>query len=150
MEIFWGGNWHAPDADDIPWTQDGDDLVYLFPQPVFEDGFPIDESQWSWDFRFTFATADLFTATATVLNADDGEAASSPVTVETDIAEQTADISLQLQGAVEGEVGVPVHYVGTLRAYPLPDSADLFFVEVGVSLVGVSLLPPDLMNWESF
>src|SRR5690625_6437175 len=103
MEIFWGGNWHAPDADDIPWTQDGDDLVYLFPQPVFEDGFPIDESQWSWDFRFTFATADLFTATATVLNADDGEAASAPVTVETDIAEDRTGTRLHSRHALISE-----------------------------------------------
>src|SRR5690606_18108699 len=42
-EIFWGGGWQAPDPSTIPWFVDGSDLVYLFPQPVMPNGFPIDE-----------------------------------------------------------------------------------------------------------
>src|SRR5690625_7550448 len=52
-------------------------------------GFPTDGSEWSWNFRFTWETADVVAATATVVDADTEEAVSSPVTVFTDIRERS-------------------------------------------------------------
>ncbi|KAB2898864.1 MAG: DUF1566 domain-containing protein, partial [Dokdonella sp.] len=105
-EIYWGGMWVDPVADlglTIPWTIDGDELVYLFPQPILPAGFPIDEPTWTWQFRFTYANAGLYTATATVITAD-GSATpvSNTESIHTDVSVLAEDIQLTLNGPVAG------------------------------------------------
>lgn len=134
-EIFWGGNWVDPVADlglTIPWTVDGNELVYLFPQPVMPTGFPIDEPTWTWQFRFTYANPGLYTAASTVVTAD-GSATpvSNTETIQTSVVAQTPGISLVLQGPLSGiGVGEPAHYTGALLVDPLPDPSEQYIVRV--------------------
>src|SRR5690606_18298152 len=61
MELFHGGVWYDATADLVPLlVADGNDLVYWFPQP--NAAFEIDESVWSWHFRFTYASEGVYGA----------------------------------------------------------------------------------------
>jgi hypothetical protein len=149
MEIFQGGVWFDPAENGLilPFVADTNgDLIYLFPQPIpgFEDGFPINEASWSWQFRFTYADAAVYTATAQVVHADDMSAASDPVTISTDIAPEPPAVALQLNGPVAGvQVNEPASYIGRLTntGAALSENA---YVKVNVALAGDTLVPSDV------
>ncbi|MBN8726324.1 MAG: right-handed parallel beta-helix repeat-containing protein [Xanthomonadales bacterium] len=151
MEILWGGQWVDPAQPPynlaLPFTVDNGDLVYLFPKPIMDSGFPIDEAEWSWQFRFTYADAAIYTATARVLDAGTMEQVSAPVTIHTDVTPAPADISLQLNGPVAGvEVGVPAAYIGRLQNHgaDMPEDA---YVKVRVDLAGGTLAVGDVIAY---
>jgi len=148
MEILLGAGWVDPVADlglALPFEIDGADLVYRFPQPVLPDGFPIDEPSWSWQFRFTYADAATYTATAQVVRAADLGAVSDPVAISTTVAPQPPAVSLQLNGPVAGvEVDEPAAYIGRLvnTGAALAENA---FVRVRITLDAGALDPADLV-----
>jgi len=147
-EIYWGGQWVDPVADlglTIPWTIDGDELVYLFPQPIMPAGFPIDEPTWTWQFRFTYANAGLYTATATVITAD-GSATpvSNTESIHTDVSVLAEDIQLTLNGPVAGvEVEAPTAYIGRLQNLG-GDLAENGYVHVRIDMAGQVLVTSDV------
>src|SRR5690606_238504 len=67
MRIYFGGSWI--DGNGLTFVQDGDALVYLFPADQLPGGFPITNGAWTWNFRFPFAEADVYTAMAEVIAA---------------------------------------------------------------------------------
>lgn len=147
-EIFWGGMWVDPVADlglTIPWTVDGNELVYLFPQPVMPTGFPIDEPTWTWQFRFTYANAGLYTATATVVTAD-GSATpvSNTESIQTAVSVLAEDIHLTLNGPVAGvEVESPTAYIGRLQNLG-GDLAENGYVHVRIEMASQTLVTADV------
>lgn len=148
MEIFWGGQWVDPTQPpynlSLPFTQDGGDLVYLFPKPIMDNGFPIDEAEWSWQFRFTFADAAVYTATATVVDAGALTAVADPVSIQTDIGPMPDDIRLDLNGPVAGvEEDVPAAYTGRLRNFG-GALAENGYVKVRIEMSGETLLVGDV------
>ncbi len=145
-----GASWIA--RDDLPLVQNGNFLEYDFPQPDLASGFPITSASWSWDFRFTYADAATYRADATVVTADASHVAvSNTATVATVVAAQSPNIALQLNGPVAGiQVGQPAQYVGTLRADPLPDPSQLFFVEVRLSKSSGAMQVSDLSKMELY
>ena len=148
MEIFWGGQWVDPTQPpynlSLPFTQDGGDLVYLFPKPILDNGFPIDEAEWSWQFRFTFADAAVYTATATVVDAGTLTAVADPVSIQTDIGPMPDDIRLDLNGPVAGvEEDVPAAYTGRLRNFG-GDLAENGYVKIRVEMAGQPLVVSDV------
>ena len=132
MELHHGGIWEDATGQ-LPFTQDGNDLVYLFPKPFLDDGFPIDEPVWSWKFRFTYADAATYTAIARVLDAADMGQVSAPAEVSTEVAPGLPNASIQINGPVAGvQVGQPTAYIGRLtnRGADLAENA---FVKVGIT-----------------
>lgn len=147
MEILWNGIWVDPVADlglTLPFDDDNGDLIYLFPRPVMDDGFPIDEASWSWQFRFTYANAAVYTATAEVVRALDQSPVSEAVTIYTDVSPAPAQIALQLNGPVSDvQVDVPAAYLGRLQnlGADLPENG---YVKVRVEWDGGPLAATDL------
>ena len=149
-EIFWGGVWVDPVADlgaSIPWSVDPltNELVYLFPQPVMPTGFPIDEPSWTWQFRFTYANAGVYTATATVITAD-GSATpvSNTESIHTDVSVLAEDIHLTLNGPVAGvEVEAPTAYIGRLQNLG-GALAENGYVKVRIDMAGQTLVTSDV------
>ncbi len=143
MELYNGGTWEDATGQ-LPFNQDGNDLVYLFPKPAMDDGFPIDAAEWSWQFRFTYADAATYTATARVVDAADMSQVSAPVTIWTEVMPPSTDVSLQLNGPVAGvEVDVPVAYIGRL-VNAGPALSEKVFVKVRVELDGGTLAAGDV------
>ncbi|TCS98193.1 MBG domain-containing protein [Pseudofulvimonas gallinarii] len=141
MELFDGSQW--VDATTLlqgVLMQDGNELVYLFPRPALDSGFPISSPVWSWNFRFTYGDTGVYSAQADVVDAADiadvdnlGQVAAAAslagAGIET-VVVTTPQIVIDLQGPVVGEVGQALQYVGYLDADPLPDSSETFFVAV--------------------
>src|SRR5690606_14644195 len=99
----------------LPFTADGNVLVYDFPNPLLPGGFPIDSPSWTWHFRFTYADAATYAAEATVIGADTEAAVSNTAQIQTVVGEEPTDVSLTLNGPIAGvEVGEPAHYLGHL------------------------------------
>src|SRR5690606_28523028 len=69
MQIWWFGAWHDGSALGVSFEQDGDDLLYYFPASQMPGGFPIEDAEWSWNFRFQYAATGVYTATAEVIPA---------------------------------------------------------------------------------
>lgn len=145
MELYQGGAWQDATAQLQPeLVPDGGDLVYLFPKPIAANGFPIDAAQWSWQFRFTYADAATYTATARVLRASDLSQASAPVAISTEVVAQSPDVSLQLNGPMaDVQVDVPASYIGRLTNHG-PALAENAFVKVRVELDGGTLSAADV------
>lgn len=142
MEIYYGGSWQALPPGDL--TQVGAELVYLFPQSQLPGGFPIEDAEWSWNFRFTYADTGTYTATARViLAADAGDPA--PFAFDTAAISTTVvdapvvipDMSLLLLGPVDDvAVGEGAEYTGTLLADPVDFIGRTFWVRVRLSKNG--------------
>ena len=116
----------------LPFTTDGNALVYDFPEPALPAGFPIDSPSWTWHFRFTYADAGTFAAEATVITADTQAAVSNTAQIQTVVGEEPDDVSLTLNGPISGvEVGEPAHYIGRL-VNDGPDLDEDVFVKVRV------------------
>lgn len=145
MELLFNGNWQDATADLLSaFTPDGNDLVYLFPKPVLDDGFPIDEPEWSWQFRFTYADAAIYTATARVLDAAGLGQVSAPVTISTEVVPPSPNVSLQLNGPVaDVQVDVPAAYIGRLTNHG-PALTEDAYVKVRVELDGGTLAAGDV------
>lgn len=144
MELYNGG-WQDATADlQAAFTPDNGDLVYLFPKPLLDDGFPIDEAQWSWQFRFTYADAATYTATARVLHAPDLAQASAPVSISTEVVPPSPNVALQLNGPVaDVQVDVPAAYIGRLTNHG-PTLTENAYVKVRVELDGGTLAAGDV------
>ncbi len=142
MELFQGGSWQDATSVLLPYLlEDGNDLVYLFPRPAMDGGFPIQDAVWSWTFRFTYGDTGVFTAVADVVDvadiadpndvADVSAAASlASAGISTTVID-TPQIAIDLQGPLSGiGVGDPAHYAATLSAGPLPAPSEQFIVRV--------------------
>ncbi len=144
MELYNGGWQDATATLQGEFAQDHGDLVYLFPKPEADAGFPIDEPEWSWQFRFTYADAAVYTATAQVVHASDLSPASDAVTIFTDVAPQPADVALQLNGPVaDVQANEPAAYIGRLTntGAALGENA---YVKVHITLDNDLLTPADV------
>lgn len=145
MELFLGGSWQDVTSDVAPYLmEDGNDLVYLFPRPVLDNGFPIEDAVWNWHFRFTYGDTGVFSAVADVVDAADiadlddvvDVSAADPLasaSIETLVID-TPEIVIDLQGPVVGEVGQALQYTGALDANPLPTGT--YFVAIRLSKNG--------------
>mgnify|MGYP001343178266 FL=1 len=84
MEIFYQGNWVDAQSvfGSIPFTFDGPNLVYQFPDgiPGYPAGFPILDSSWTWNVRFSFADTGTYTTTAELVDGVTKVAIAPPVT----------------------------------------------------------------------
>ena len=134
MEILQGGTWYDATTElQGQFANDGNDLVYYFPQP--NGAFPID-GDWSWQFRFTYADAAVYTATAQVVHESGLTPASDPVSISTDVAPEPPAVALQLNGPVAGvQVNEPAAYIGQLTntGAALDENA---YVNVDITLDG--------------
>jgi len=145
MEIFYQGNWVDAQSvfGSIPFTFDGPNLVYQFPDgiPGYPAGFPILDSSWTWNVRFSFADTGTYTTTAELVDGVTKVAIAPPVTasiatVVIDAVPPT-DIQLVLAGPAESvTVGTPTEYVGTMLADPSLHTGETFFVKVNIAKAG--------------
>ncbi|HQX33044.1 MAG TPA: MBG domain-containing protein [Dokdonella sp.] len=142
MEIYYGGAWQPLPPGDF--TQVGTELVYLFPQAQLPGGFPIEDAEWSWNFRFTYADTGTYTATSRVIHAADAgnptpfafDTAAISTTV-VDAAVVIPDMNLLLLGPVDDvPVGEGAEYTGTLLADPADFVGRTFWVRVRMSKNG--------------
>lgn len=143
VEIYYQNSWQVlPPGSFAP---DGNgNLVYIFPQAQAPGGFAIQDAEWTWNFRVTYADTGTYTATAEVIHAADAGQASPQVfasdAISTTVIPQVIvppTMNLVLVGPVNDvAVGAPAEYTGTLLANPADFSGRTFWVRIRLSKNG--------------
>lgn len=159
VEIYYQGSWQPLPAGSFQPDGSGN-LVYDFPQPADPSGFQIQDPQWTWNFRITYADTGVYTATANVIHAADAGQASPQVfasaAISTTVIAQVIPpptMSLVLLGPVDDVlVHAPAEYTGTIVANPAQVSGRTFYVRVRLSKNGgaVAMTPADLEKMELY
>ena len=159
VEIYYQGSWQPLPAGSFQPDGSGN-LVYDFPQPADPSGFQIQDPQWTWNFRITYADTGVYTATANVIHAADAGQASPQVfasaAISTTVIAQVIPpptMSLVLLGPVDDVlVHAPAEYTGTIVANPAQVGGRTFYVRVRLSKNGgaAAMTPADLEKMELY
>lgn len=157
VEIYYQGSWQALPPGSFQPDGSGN-LVYDFPQPADPNGFQIQDPQWTWNFRVTYADTGVYTATANVIHAADAAQPSPQVfasaAISTTVIAQVIPpptMNLVLLGPVQAVLAhTPAEYTGTIVADPSQVTGRTFFVRVRLSKASAAMTAADLEKMELY